>query len=72
MYTTISSPSISGSGILFTKWKAIDGNADKTIDEFYTFISQSSLFRDIFLSENTSETFDNIKVNIVILKLTTS
>ena len=70
--TVISSPSVSGINALHSKWKAIAGNEDKTIGEFYNFIVQKALFRDKFLTENALVTYNNIKANIVLSELTPS
>ena len=70
MHTTISSPSIVGTVTLFDRWKAIGGNENKTIDEFYAFVSSRSLFRDWFLSENATGSFHYVKENIVLFTQT--
>ena len=71
-HTVFSSPSITASNELYSRWIAVEGNESKTIIEFYDFVVQKTLCRDLFLSDNATRKFDNIKANIVLSKLTAS
>jgi hypothetical protein len=68
--TIVSMPSISDMDILFASWISIEGNASKTNSDFYSFLGKASLERDMFLYDHTVESYDDIKGNIVVLKVT--
>lgn len=68
--TIISTPSITDTNVLLAKWRAIPGNSGKTTAEFYSFLTVDSVERAVFLSEYTVESFDDVKGNIVVLKVT--
>lgn len=68
--TIISTPSIADTNVLLEKWRTIPGNRDKTTSEFYSFLSVDSLDRSVFLSDCTVESYDDVKRNIVVLKVT--
>ncbi|HCC51129.1 MAG TPA: hypothetical protein DEQ30_02995 [Porphyromonadaceae bacterium] len=68
--TVVSTPSISDIDILFTSWISIEGNVSKTRSDFYSFLSQSSVERDMFLYDHTVESYEDVKGNIVVLKVT--
>jgi hypothetical protein len=68
--TIISTPSIADTNVLLAKWRAIPGNSVKETAEFYTFLTVDSVDRSVFLSDYTLESFDDVRGNIVILKVT--
>lgn len=68
--TIISTPSIADTIVLYARWTAISGNENKSYANFYLFLSVESIERSMFLSENTVELFNDVKSNIVVLKVT--
>jgi hypothetical protein len=68
--TIVSTPSISDIDVLFASWLSIAGNASKTYSDFYSFLSNGTLERDMFLYNHTVESYEDVKGNIVILKVT--
>lgn len=68
--TIISTPSISDIDVLLTYWLAIDGNVSKTRSDFYSFLRNSTLERDMFLYNHTVESYKDVKGNLVVLKVT--
>jgi hypothetical protein len=68
--TIISTPSIADTNVLYARWIAIPGNENKSQSDFYSFLRVESIERSIFFSENTVESFDDVKYNIVVLKVT--
>lgn len=67
--TIISTPSITDTNVLISKWRSIPGNSNKSLSEFYEFLTIDSVDRTLFLSEYTVESYDDVKGNIVVLKL---
>ena len=68
--TIISTPSIADTNILYAKWKLIPGNENKTLPDFYLFLTVDTADRVMFLSNHTVESFEDVKGHIVVLKVT--
>jgi hypothetical protein len=68
--TVLSTPSIADTNILISKWRAIPGNGSKTLSDFYAFLTVDSVRRAVFLSDYTVESYDDVKGNTVVLKIT--
>lgn len=68
--TIISTPSITDTNVLFAKWRAIPGNGGKSLAEFYSFLTIDSVERALFLTNYTVESYEDVKGNIVVLKVT--
>jgi hypothetical protein len=68
--TIISTPSIADTNVLLAKWRTIPGNASKSPTDFYVFLAVESVERTIFLKDYTVESYDDVKGDIVVLKLT--
>jgi hypothetical protein len=68
--TIISTPSIADTNVLLAKWRAIPGNASKSTTDFYAFLTVDGVERTAFLKDYTVESYDDVKGDIVVLKLT--
>ncbi|WP_352422280.1 hypothetical protein [Proteiniphilum sp.] len=68
--TIISTPSITDTNILVSRWRAIPGNSGKSLSEFYAFLTVESVDRTLFLADHTVESYDDVKGDIVVLKVT--
>jgi len=66
--TIISIPSIAETNVLFSSWKLIPGNENRTMADFYRFLSVESIDRTVFIGNNTTEKY-TIRGNIVVLKV---
>lgn len=67
--TIISTPSISDTNVLYSIWKSIPGNGNKSLSDFYSFLTVDSVDRNLFLSDHTIESYDDVKGNIVVVKV---
>jgi|GEM_PF-3380208 hypothetical protein len=67
--TIISTPSIADTNILLAAWRAISGNSEKSTLDFYSFLTVDSVDRSVFLSDYTVESYDDVKGNVVVLKV---
>lgn len=66
----ITTPSIADAQVLYSRWKLIAANADKSLAEFYDFLTGDTVDKRVFLSQHTVESFSDIKHNIVVVKVT--
>lgn len=68
--TIISTPSIADVNVLYRLWIKIEGNENKTRSDFFDFLTRESLERAAFFESYTVESYDDVKGNIVVLKIT--
>ena len=68
--TIISTPSIADINILFAKWKIIPGNESKILSDFYKFLVIDTVDRSVFLHDYCNVSQNDIKGNIVVIKVT--
>jgi hypothetical protein len=67
--TIISTPSIADINYLLFRWRGIPGNQFRPMVEFYTFLTENTPERTIFLNDYTIQSLDDVKGHIVVLKL---
>lgn len=63
--TTITCPSVDSSTALLAKYKAMPGNATKSSDDFYAFLTSPSMERTAFLEANTTSEFTQANALII-------
>jgi len=68
--TIITTPSIADAQVLYSRWKSVAGNSDKSLADFYDFLTGDTVDKRVFLSQHTVESFADIKHNIVVVKVT--